>query len=158
MHRPNGKSWSIKTALDMTPLIDIVFQLLIFFVMTFRLVEQEADFHVKAPRSGVAINSTEPPLPTLVLAITADSNGNVSEVRLNGERLTGFPAVTDRLAKVLIQSNLSSAPISAEMEIACSPGLKHAEAVRALDAVTGIRNRDGAITPLIEMVRFAELR
>ena len=142
----------------MTPLIDIVFQLLIFFVMTFRLVEQEAEFHVKTPHSGVASNSTDPPLPTIVLAITANSDGSVGHLRLNGEPLSGFPAVTNRLASALIYTNSCNGTTNAEMEIACSPTLKHAEAVRALDSVTGIRNRDGTITPLIERVRFVELR
>ena len=31
--------------LEMTPMIDIVFQLLVFFIMTFKIVSQEGDFY-----------------------------------------------------------------------------------------------------------------
>ena len=33
----------------MTPMIDIVFNLLIFFVMTFKITAPEGDFNVKMP-------------------------------------------------------------------------------------------------------------
>ena len=38
-----------KIELQMTPMIDIVFQLLVFFIMTFKIVAQEGDFNVKMP-------------------------------------------------------------------------------------------------------------
>ncbi len=45
-HRPE------KIELQMTPMIDIVFQLLIFFIMTFKIVEVEGDFNIKMPASA----------------------------------------------------------------------------------------------------------
>ena len=38
-----------KIELQMTPMIDIVFQLLVFFIMTFKIVTQEGDFNIKMP-------------------------------------------------------------------------------------------------------------
>jgi biopolymer transport protein ExbD len=38
-----------KIELQMTPMIDIVFQLLVFFIMTFKIVSQEGDFNIKMP-------------------------------------------------------------------------------------------------------------
>ena len=38
-----------KHELNMTSMIDIVFLLLIFFVMTFKIVELEGDFSVRMP-------------------------------------------------------------------------------------------------------------
>ena len=35
--------------LNMTAMIDIVFQLLVFFIMTFKVVALEGDFNVKMP-------------------------------------------------------------------------------------------------------------
>ncbi len=40
--------------LQMTPMIDIVFQLLVFFIMTFKIVSQEGDFHIKMPVANLA--------------------------------------------------------------------------------------------------------
>ena len=38
--------------LQMTPMIDIVFQLLIFFIMTFKIIAPEGDFNIKMPLSA----------------------------------------------------------------------------------------------------------
>ena len=43
-----------KIELQMTPMIDIVFQLLIFFIMTFKIVAQEGDFNIKMPLASSA--------------------------------------------------------------------------------------------------------
>ena len=38
-----------KIEIQMTPMIDIVFQLLVFFIMTFKVVSMEGDFNIKMP-------------------------------------------------------------------------------------------------------------
>ena len=54
-----------KIELQMTPMIDIVFLLLIFFVMTFKIVAAEGDFNIKMPLarpdSGTPDESLLPP-------------------------------------------------------------------------------------------------
>ena len=40
--------------LMMTPMIDIVFQLLVFFIMTFKIVAPEGDFNIKMPMAAPA--------------------------------------------------------------------------------------------------------
>ena len=44
-----GKSAESKIELQMTPMIDVVFQLLVFFLFTFRIATQEGDFNIKMP-------------------------------------------------------------------------------------------------------------
>ncbi|MEK6237543.1 MAG: biopolymer transporter ExbD, partial [Planctomycetales bacterium] len=57
---------SEKVELQMTPMIDIVFQLLVFFVMTFKIVSQEGDFDIKmplaAPSEGTPDEDLYPPI------------------------------------------------------------------------------------------------
>ena len=38
-----------KIQLQMTPMIDIVFQLLVFFIMTFKIILHEGDFNILMP-------------------------------------------------------------------------------------------------------------
>ncbi|MFP6658896.1 MAG: biopolymer transporter ExbD, partial [Pirellulales bacterium] len=45
-------SGSDKVELQMTPMIDIVFQLLVFFILTFKVVAQEGDFDIRMPVMG----------------------------------------------------------------------------------------------------------
>ena len=53
-----------KIELQMTPMIDIVFQLLVFFIMSFKIVAQEGDFNIKmplaAPNAGTPDDSLLP--------------------------------------------------------------------------------------------------
>lgn len=44
-----------KVELMMTPMIDIVFQLLIFFIMSFKIAAQEGDFNIKMPLAASAV-------------------------------------------------------------------------------------------------------
>ena len=55
--RPEGK-----IAIDMTPMIDIVFQLLTFFIMTLKIATAEGDFQIRMPasREGHAPTTTPP--------------------------------------------------------------------------------------------------
>lgn len=38
-----------RIAVDMTPMIDVVFQLLIFFMCTLKMIEPEGDFDISMP-------------------------------------------------------------------------------------------------------------
>lgn len=158
MVKPIRKHPAIAAALDMTPLIDIVFQLLIFFVMTFRLADQETEFHVRSPRSGPDVTPQATGLPTLRLAILADETGRTARVELNGQPMPGYAAVTERLKSILGNRELGAPGSNLEIEVACSPQLKHSEAIRALDTVAGLRHPDGAVTKFFEQIRFVELR
>jgi Biopolymer transport protein len=55
--RPARQRLADKIDINMTPMIDIVFQLLAFFIMTLKIVQPEGDFDVRMP--------LEPPLPRL---------------------------------------------------------------------------------------------
>ena len=50
--RHSSSTGKDKIELQMTPMIDIVFQLLVFFIMTFKIVAQEGDFNIKMPVSA----------------------------------------------------------------------------------------------------------
>ena len=62
--------------LQMTPMIDIVFLLLIFFVMTFKIVAQEGDFNIKMPLAAPNASTIDDSLlPPLKLRLVADQDG-----------------------------------------------------------------------------------
>ena len=43
-------------AIDMTPMIDIVFQLLVFFILTLQITAVEGDFNVRMPANFAVVS------------------------------------------------------------------------------------------------------
>ena len=43
--------------LDMTPMIDVVFQLMIFFMLTLKIVTEEGNFDINMPLAGHSSSS-----------------------------------------------------------------------------------------------------
>src|ERR1700752_4196269 len=79
-----------KIPIDMTPMIDIVFQLLSFFCMTLRVASAEGDFNIKMPsvasRPGTPDSNQVPPLK---VRMRADASGNLVELMLNERSFSG---------------------------------------------------------------------
>lgn len=135
--------------LAMTPMIDIVFQLLVFFVMTLKIVAPEGDFSIKMPLSaGEPQQSLAVPIEVRMLA---DANGRLSDLNLNGERLSGFPELRERIVTLTARADGQ-----AELELALNADetLRYEHVIEAMNAVTGRREADGSITHFVERVRL----
>ena len=79
-----------KIELQMTPMIDIVFQLLVFFIMTFNVVAQEGDFTIRMPAIGAPQDELEDiEKQTLKVRMQADAAGNLKELKLDDAVLGG---------------------------------------------------------------------
>lgn len=71
-------------AYDLTPMIDIVFLLLIYFMVTTALVKEEADMGIKLPANVPADPSADLPQEQVVEIFAS------GEVLLNGARMDGY--------------------------------------------------------------------
>ena len=67
----------------MTSMIDIVFLLLVFFVMTFKIVEMEGDFTVRMPLAGDSSATSDIVDLPLKLRLRADDSGTLTSMSLN---------------------------------------------------------------------------
>jgi biopolymer transport protein ExbD len=154
-HKPDEK-----VELQMTAMIDIVFLLLIFFILSFEVSVQEGDFNVKMPLSNK--NQGPPPddsqLP-LKLRLIADSNGSLSNIMLN-ENLS-FGKDWQKLRSYVVQlvgndagPSDSSGP---EVEIDLDYGLHYIHVIEAITAVTGYRSGNDVVK-LIDRIKFAPQR
>ena len=87
--RVRNHSTQNKVEQQMTAMIDVVFQLLTFFVMSFQVAVSEGDFSIKMPLAmkpgPVKIEATES--QPLKLQLLADVNGELSSIRLNSTPL-----------------------------------------------------------------------
>jgi biopolymer transport protein ExbD len=148
-----------KIALQMTPMIDIVFQLLIFFIMTFKIVLPEGDFNIRMP-SAAAAQAVEPSetLP-LLLVMKAGPGGVLADLQLAGRSFgTGRDAFVKLRGYVRDRVDDSGGPgtaVEQEIELNCDYDLQYRYVIAAVDAVTGRVDEAGERHKLIDKIRFS---
>ena len=78
-----------KIPIDMTAMIDVVFQLLTFFMLTLKSVVVEGDFNIRMPLGASAGAAEENPIPPLIVKMTATPDGRLAGVQLVGKSIVG---------------------------------------------------------------------
>lgn len=145
--------------LQMTPMIDIVFQLLVFFIMTFKIVAQEGDFNIKmplaSPNTGTPDDSLDVPLKLKVLA---DADGNVASdgIQLNNLVFQDFDSLHAHLRDLLGDAaGPGSVEDEMQIEIDFDYHLRYVNAIDAVTAVSGYLDAKGQVVKLIDKIQFS---
>jgi len=86
-----------KIDINMTPMIDVVFQLLTFFMLTLKSVVVEGDFNIRMPLGASAGVAEENPIPPLVIKMKASPEGRLVAVTINETPAVGKETI-DALA------------------------------------------------------------
>jgi biopolymer transport protein ExbD len=147
-----------KIELQMTPMIDIVFQLNIFFLFTFKIVLPEGDFNVRMPSAAAAraIEMSEALPMTLVMKAAPD--GRLAELRLAGRSFGNGPDAFLRLRGQIQEAvRAAGGPDKAselEVEIDADYNLNYDYVIRAMEAVVGYVDENDQIRDLIKRVKF----
>jgi biopolymer transport protein ExbD len=144
-----------KIAIDMTPMIDIVFQLLTFFCMTLKIASAEGDFNIRMPLAAPRAGPPDPnQLPPMKLFLKADAGGNLSQVVMNDTPFSGsdrWQRVHNHVAGIVGDGSLAA---SAEVELVCDYNLHYSHVIEAITAVSG-EMRGGQIVKLVEKIKFS---
>ena len=147
----------------MTPMIDIVFQLLVFFIMTFKVVTMEGDFKVKMPLASTNAEMMNQVFPTILhVRIAAGDNGGVAQVEVDtdgGDVQTftnDWPSgLTDYVSKVIFSAEGDpSTAEDTEVEFDIDFSLRYMHTVKAIESVSGVVQPDGSVKKLIEKIKF----
>lgn len=138
--------------LQMTAMIDIVFLLLVFFVMTFQVTALEGDLVVgaEAPTRDGA-DALRHDLP-LMIVVKADGEGEIASIAINGRAAA---SIRELNAQVRAFVERAPKPELLEAVLRCDEELKYQHTIAALSAVRGYRDEEGKIVPLIQNVRLA---
>ena len=144
-----------KIELQMTPMIDIVFQLLVFFIMTFKIVAQEGDFNVKMPLAAASGAEVDPTALDMTLRLTANDAGELTGIQLNDKSFEQFDDLHLYVIGLVGNDQPETMRESAEIEIDADYQLKYSHVIRAITAVTGYRNANEDVVKLIEKIRFS---
>ncbi len=144
-----------KIALEMTSMVDIVFLMLVFFVMTFKIVAPEGDFSINMPpaRESQETPLDLPPEP-LRVKLVADATGELSAIRLGDQSLgKDFDELRKQVLSVVL---LRGGPEKADIEVELAPDehLHYRYVIDAITAVTG-EIRGGMIHKICNKIKFA---
>ncbi len=152
-----SKRGNDKAELQLTSMIDVIFLLLVFFVMTFKIAAQEGDFSVKMPIGGVGpSDSTDLPIK---LRLRANADGELADIVVNDS--LSFGNDWGKLRGFILELTGGNAPPTPEdgpeVEIDLDYNLRYEHVIRAVTAVTGQRQGD-EIKRLVERIKFAPPR
>ncbi len=149
---------SDRAELQLTSMIDVVFLLLIFFVMTFKIAAQEGDFSIRMPLQGQGAPSENLDLP-IKLRLRADANGNLTDITVNDSRSFGtdFNALRGYVSQLTGGESGPTGEEGPEVEIDLDYNLRYEFVIGAITHVTGYRANDD-IVPLVKRIKFAPPR
>ncbi len=113
--------------LDLTPMIDVVFLLIIFFMVATKFTEVERNIEIELPKVTDAGTSSPPVRPRIVV-VSADGT-----VRLDGQVVT-----TEGLANQLSEATRQSADVQVEVHGDAQSDFQHIAAAMAACRAGGV--------------------
>ena len=154
---------------DMTPMIDIVFQLLVFFIMTYKVTAMEGDYNIKMPATSPNNEiQTDILADLLTVTLNADADRNLASIRVQfgsiqksylavpGQPDALFNSLRNFTTQILSDSGDPGSSNEVEAEIESDFELRYAETVHAIESVSGYKNETGQIVKLIEKIKFRD--
>ena len=137
------------------PMIDLIFNLLIFFVLTFTFATPEGDFSVRMADQTAApsARSLDLPVEPFQIRLLSNDQGDLVDIRI-GQRSLGQDMRQLRAeARRFVGTDLAQAA-DIEAELDCDPRLRYAYTMQAIDMISGYRDELGNIQPLIRRYSF----
>jgi biopolymer transport protein ExbD len=147
---------SDKVEIQMTPMIDIVFQLLTFFVFSLKIVSTEGDFGIKMPL-GVSAGMADPSLlPPIKIRMVSNPDGGLAGILINDRPITSFDALRLEIIGIVgDQRGPGSIQETAEVELDCDANLNYEHVINAITSVSGYLDDNKNIVKLVEKIKFA---
>jgi len=145
-----------KVEMQMTPMIDIVFQLLTFFLFSFKIAAPEGDFNINMPAAGPAReNLLDDSLP-IQIKLTANADGSLASILLRDRPLASFDELHSQIIGIVGNDRgPGSVADKTEVELDCDYNLKYEHVIRAVTAVSGYITDDGNVIKLIQKIKFS---
>lgn len=136
-----------KPKINMTPMTDVVFLLLTFFVITFKIIVPEGDFNIQMSSMGQALPA-EVNTDSVQVRLYANADGLLSDIQLNDKKLENFDS--------LRQSVLSLVLMNPDLEVVLRPDehLHYEYVVKAITAVNG-ELRGDQMFKITDNIKFA---
>jgi len=143
-----------KIAIDMTPMIDVVFQLITFFMLTLKTVIVEGDFDIRMPLGPAAGAQPDQLVETVRVKMKAGPDGELAGISINGAGVENFDALRQKIVGITGPNPGPNGAENTEVELDCDYGLKYVNVVNAISAVSGVPQPDGTTVELVKKIKF----
>ena len=145
-----------KVEQQMTPMIDIVFLLLIFFMFSFKIASPEGDFNIKMPVASQAMQDVQETTLPIKVRLRADAAGNLAAIAMNDRDLgTDFGQLRLQIISIVGgDAGPGSAADATECELECDYHLRYESVIEAITAISGYLEGN-QIVKLIQKIRFS---
>ncbi len=143
--------------LQMTSMIDIVFLLLVFFVMTFKIIAPEGDFNVKMPAQGAQGTPQDATTPPIKIRITATETGMLAGIKFAEVPVKNFQELRTKIREIVGDAPGPGTLESTEVEFDCDYNLRYEYVVQAMTAISG-HVQNGQVIKLVEKIKFTPPR
>lgn len=160
-----SRSHGEKIETQMAPMIDVVFQLLIFFMLTLKIIEPEGDFDINMPlgrpQESAVTNADLPPLKVRMLA--DPGTGQLTDLLYNGNSLgTGdraFASLNLQVEQAFRSLEALGGGDENKQEIEIDPdfNLRHEYLIKAISACSG-KVVDKKTVRFFGRIKFAAIR
>jgi biopolymer transport protein ExbD len=150
-----------KVDVQLTPMIDVVFQLLAFFLVTFRVAAVEGDFSLKLPRTDlgrgtggwseqIAVRLIAAPDGDLRQVTTADGIGFAGR-----DSAAGFRTLSAHIARQVAAAR-AAGQAEPEVRITADDGLRYEFIIDAVAAASTFVSDDGRSAPSARKISIVE--
>jgi biopolymer transport protein ExbD len=149
-----------KVDIPMAPMIDIVFQLLIFFMLNLKIVAPEGNFNINLPITAPAqAQQKDVNLPDIKVGLRSDRDGNLTQLTLGSKNLGNDNAAFDRLNKeILTIIGRPGNPLTKDVEVEIDADFEtqYRYVVRAISKCTGrFDPQTQQVARYVEKIKFA---
>ncbi len=147
-----------KIELQMTAMIDIVFQLLIFFIMTFKIVALEGDFNINMPLAAESEVAPPPLIPPIKVRMRANADGTLAMLSMGELPLESMQQLHNQILDIVGGlTGPDGGASEVEVELDCDYGLDYENVIMAITAISGYI-KDGKPETLVDKIKFAPPR
>ena len=161
--RHSTGSGADKVEMNMTPMIDVVFQLLSFFMFTLKIATVEGNFNIQMIAADRRLEGTPNEQQSLKvkLHLSANADGSLSQIELGEACLPSMDALHTQIKSRFLELNQQDAAVrgpgeEGEVEISFDRNLKYLHVMDAVTKVSGFRDPEGHVVKMFQKIKFVK--
>lgn len=149
-----------KIEMPMAPMIDITFQLLIFFMLNLNILAPEGNFDINLPIGApTSLAPEDLNLPPIKVSLRSDRDGNLTQVTLGQKNLGNDDAAFDRLSSEILKIIVRPGnPLTKDLEVEIDADYEtqYKYIIRAVSRCTGrLDPQTKQLVRYVEKIKFA---